>query len=157
MLAIGIDKNTKQTNKQPQWLIKFIKHSHIQKIESNKKFFCSSKQNPLNKYNIHVHVRVTCTCTCNLISRGLLYNILCVYYMYQISCKTIQNYIPTDFKLHMQLQSTSTYIHLVIVHTNHVQLLQTYCSSAGVSRKCCCFFSNLGHLKLCLETKKTCS
>ena len=28
MLAIGVDKHTQQTNKQPQWLIKFIKHSH---------------------------------------------------------------------------------------------------------------------------------
>ena len=33
MLVIGVDKhtqqtNTLQTNKQPQWLIKFIKHSH---------------------------------------------------------------------------------------------------------------------------------
>ena len=31
MLAIGIEtikKQTQQTNKQPQWLIKFIKHSH---------------------------------------------------------------------------------------------------------------------------------
>ena len=31
MLAIGVEtinKQTQQTNKQPQWLIKFIKHSH---------------------------------------------------------------------------------------------------------------------------------
>ena len=31
MLAIGIEtinKQTQQRNKQPQWLIKFIKHSH---------------------------------------------------------------------------------------------------------------------------------
>ena len=28
MLAIGVDKHTQQTNTQPQWLIKFIKHSH---------------------------------------------------------------------------------------------------------------------------------
>ena len=27
MLAIGVDKQNKQTNKQPQWLIKFNKHS----------------------------------------------------------------------------------------------------------------------------------
>ena len=31
MLAIGVEtinKQTQQTSKQPQWLIKFIKHSH---------------------------------------------------------------------------------------------------------------------------------
>ena len=28
MLAIGVETINKQTNKQPQWLIKFIKHSH---------------------------------------------------------------------------------------------------------------------------------
>ena len=31
MLAIGVEtinKQTEQTSKQPQWLIKFIKHSH---------------------------------------------------------------------------------------------------------------------------------
>ena len=52
---------TYTTNKQPQWLIKFIKHSHkgLRKYHSG-------------MYNVHVHVSVsirraltyTCTCTC---------------------------------------------------------------------------------------------
>ena len=32
MLAIGVDKQNKQTNKQPQWLIKFNKHIYSSEI-----------------------------------------------------------------------------------------------------------------------------
>ena len=49
MLAIGIEtinKQTQQTNKHPQWLIKFIKHSH----------------KGLRRY-VHVHnIKYICTC-----------------------------------------------------------------------------------------------
>ena len=37
MLAIGvktINKQTQQTNKQPQWLIKFIKHKGLRNIKA---------------------------------------------------------------------------------------------------------------------------